>query len=318
MPLASLRQWLLRAHPRHGPTGDERPDSAPPAALAPPSHAAAPAPPSHAAAPEPPAHAPAATRCETRLALQEELWGSGFLAPGAGAEWLRYAAPLGLSPASTLLLLGAAAGGPPRHLATELGAWVCAYEADPDLAELAARRVHRAGDALAKRATVAPWTPHAPALRPRQAHHALAVDALRDAPLEPILSNLSEALKPHGHIMLVETVAPAALDPADPAIAAWARLEARRPALPDPLAVTRALKRLGYDVRVAEDISTRHMRLALAGWRHFVRVLARERPSPDRAAAVVQEAELWTRRLRLMHAGRIRLMRWHAIGGPGV
>jgi hypothetical protein len=28
---------------------------------------------------------------------------------------------------------------------------------------------------------------------------------------------------------------------------------------------------------------------------------------------MVAEAERWTRRLRLMHAGRIRLARWHAI-----
>lgn len=302
MPLAALRHWLSRASPAPAPPPDLAPEAPPDPTL--------PGPPEpHVAAAD-----RAAIRTPPRLAIQEEIWGCGFLNPGAGAELLRYAAPLGLSPASSLLLLGAAAGGPPRHLATELGAWVSAYESDPELVELAARRVHRAGDALAKRASVAAWSPLAPALRPRQAHHALAVEALRDAPLEPILANLSEALKPHGHIMLVETVAPAALDPSDPAIAAWARLEGRRPALPDPLAVTRALKRLGYDVRLAEDISTRHMRLALAGWRHFVRLLARDRPGPERAAAVVQEAELWTRRLRLMHGGRIRLMRWHAIG----
>lgn len=92
----------------------------------------------------------------------------------------------------------------------------------------------------ASTAPATPW-PSAPASVPgprsprpcarAKAHHALAVDALRDAPLEPILANLSEALKPHGHIMLVRVIA-AALDPADPAIAAWARLEGRRPALP--------------------------------------------------------------------------------------
>jgi hypothetical protein len=308
MPLASLLHWLSRGRSRPAEPADlsalalqDSPAQAPPEL---PTHDPdRPASPGHVAIWTPP-----------RIAIEEEIWGPGFLNPGAGGELLRYASPLGLSPASSLLLLGAGAGGPPRHLAIELGAWINAYEADPDLAELAARRVHRAGDALAKRATVAAWSPHVPDLRPRQANHALAVDALRDALLEPILANISAALKPHGHIMLIETVAPAALDPADPALAAWARLEGRRPALPDPLAITRALKRLGYDVRVAEDISIRHMRLALAGWRHFVRILARERPAPERAAAVVLEAELWTRRLRLMHAGRIRLMRWHAIG----
>jgi len=73
------------------------------------------------------------------------------------------------------------------------------------------------------------------------------------------------------------------------------------------------LGRLGFEVRVVEDMSARHMKLAVLGWKRLVRSLAADRPGPARAAAVVAEAELWMRRIRLMHEGRIRMLRWHAI-----
>ena len=299
MTFAALRNWLTRGH--HDPNGTTAPAAAAPPIV-------------HLPTGQLSAWPPA------RLAIEEELWGHGFLTPGGGAEILRLAAPIGLSAASTLLLLGAGAGGPAQILATDLGTWVAAFESDPDLAEIAARRIQRAGAALAKRATVARWDRHDPHFRPRMAHHALLLDAIRAAEPAPILSAIASALKPHGQIVIVETVAPTQLDPDDPAIATWFALEGRTTTLPDPDTITRALTRLGFDIRIVEDISARQMRLAVMGWRHFVRMLARERPTPERAAAVVARAELWTRRIRLMHAGRIRMMRWHAIGpggGPG-
>jgi hypothetical protein len=37
------------------------------------------------------------------------------------------------------------------------------------------------------------------------------------------------------------------------------------------------------------------------------------RPDAPTAAQVVREAELWLYRLRLFRAGRLKLMRWHAV-----
>ena len=45
-----------------------------------------------------------------RIGVAEALWGQGFLFPGGGAEVLRLTAPLGLSAASSLLLIGAGSG----------------------------------------------------------------------------------------------------------------------------------------------------------------------------------------------------------------
>jgi hypothetical protein len=39
------------------------------------------------------------------------------------------------------------------------------------------------------------------------------------------------------------------------------------------------------------------------------------RPTRRQAMRSVQEAELWMLRLRLLQSGKLRLIRWHAIGG---
>lgn len=267
--------------------------------------------------PSPAASAPPGAWTLPRLRLVEALWGEGFLLPGGAEEVLRLAVPLGLSAASSVLLLGVGSGGPSVRLAGDLGVWVRGHEADPFLAEMAARRIQRAGVALAKRATVAPWDPGRPAFDRRAFHHALAVQALRVARPEDALAAMAQAVRPGGQIALLETVAPAPLDPADPAVAAWQRTEPGDAPLPDPARIGTTLERLGFQVRVAEDISQRHMRQAVRGWRLLLRSLATDRPDAAQAALLVAEADRWLRRIRLMRTGRIRMMRWLALERGG-
>ena len=51
------------------------------------------------------------------------------------------------------------------------------------------------------------------------------------------------------------------------------------------------------------------------GWRSAVRAMENVRPSRREAMQYVREAELWLFRLRLFQLGRLRMVRWHAIGG---
>lgn len=255
-----------------------------------------------------------------RIAIADELWGDGNVFPGGEEEVLRLAVPLNLSAASSLLLLGAAAGGPARAVAGGLGAWISGHEADPALAAMASRRLPRAGKVVAKRATVVPWDPQAPVFRRRGFNHALALEALRGVPGQPVpapelLMALAGALQPGGQLVMVDLVATVRLDPQDKLVRSWAEAEGRTPDLPSEAALSAALAGQGFDVRVTEDISVRHMRLAVQSWKRMVRDLAAVRPDRLRAAAVVAEAEVWMRRLKLIHSGQIRLVRWHAMGG---
>jgi len=272
---------------------------------------------------EPEAHAAPAPRPKRlpelpwsapRIELLDQLWGEGCLWPGGTDEVLRVAVPFGLSAASSLLLLGAGSAGPTLRLAGELGVWVTACESDPVLVALAAKRVQRAGVALAKRATVHGFDPSLPAFRPHAFHHALSVEALRGNRPEDIVAELCGAVRPGGQVAIVETMAPAPLDLSDPAVAAWCRLEQRAPPPPGTAWVTETLAAHGFEIRVNEDVTARHVRLAVSGWKHLLRAMKQDRPPPRRAAAMVAEAEYWLRRIHLLRGGQLRVMRWLAIG----
>jgi len=248
-----------------------------------------------------------------RLAVAGALWGDGFLFPGGEVETLRLAKPLGLSAASSLFLLGVGGGGPACSVATHLGVWVSGFEADHDLVDAATDRVARAK--LGRRAQVATWDPAEPAFNRHAYHHGLALEPLRGGKPEPVLAAVADALKPGGQLVLVELVADVPLDPSDPSIRRWAHLERRIPdTLPTETAITRVLGRLGFDVRVTEDVSARHMREALLGWKAAVREMEDSRPARHTASVFVNEAELWLLRMRLFRRGQLRLVRWHAIG----
>jgi hypothetical protein len=251
-----------------------------------------------------------------RIGIAEALWGEGFLSPGGAAETLRLAKPMGLSAASSLVLLGAGSGGPVRSIATSLGVWVSGFEANPRLAALANERSVRAG--LGRRAQVETWDPAAPTFHRHYYHHGIALEPLRGAKPEPTLAALALALKPGGQLVLVELVADTALDAADPTVATWARLEHRPPIAPGELLVTRVLGRLGFDVRIVEDISRRNVQQSVAGWLTAVHAMEDTRPTTHELALLVKEAELWLARDRLLRTGRLRLVRWHAIGRGGI
>jgi hypothetical protein len=115
--------------------------------------------------------------------------------------------------------------------------------------------------------------------------------------------------------VLLETVADTPLDSTDPLVASWQRLDGRRlDRLPSELTITRALGRLGFDVRIVEDISRRHISQSVAGWREAVQGMEQAKPTHREAAQLIKEAELWLLRIRLFRRRALRLVRWHAIG----
>jgi hypothetical protein len=247
-----------------------------------------------------------------RLAAVEALWGDGFNAPGGAAQVLRLSSPLALGADDKLLLLGGGLGGPACAIAQDCGAWVSHYEADPELAALAHTRIGAHG--CADRILVTGWDLDHPDFGVRASNHAVSLEALRGADPVATLNSVACSLRPRSQIVMTEMVTDRLLPASDREFAAWCRLENRLPDLPRGDAITAALTRLGYDVRVVEDVSSAHVSEALAGWRQAVRAMA-QGPSPSAAAAsvVVTEAELWLLRIRVMRRFGFRLLRWHAV-----
>lgn len=250
-----------------------------------------------------------------RLRVNEQLWGTGFVAPGGASETLQLAKPTGISAAGSLLLVGVGSGGPAGAVVRNLGAWVTGRESDPVLLEAA--RTWVSAERVTRKVALTAWDPEAPSFDDRRYHHCVALEPLRRGCAEPILDALAQAVRPGGHLVISGSACEAPLDGDDPTVARWAALDGRNPRLvPTAQAVTRMLGRLGYDVRVVEDITRRHLEQALLGWRLMMAGLREQPAVAGLAPDVVREAELWSLRRRLLQEGRLRMMRWHAISPP--
>ena len=246
-----------------------------------------------------------------RIALAAKLWGEGFILPGGEEETLRTARPMGLSPASSLLLLGCGPGGASRIIASRLGVWVSGFEADPDL--VAAGVTLCAHSGLGKRAQVDFWNPERPDFQHRYFHHAIGLEPMREASPETVLAGIALALRPAGQVSLLKLVAPERVTVADREMTRLIELESRTDAPAAEATISRALGRLGFDVRVAEDVSARHEAHIVRGWKGLVRMLSEQRPGTAEAARLVREGEMWMLRARLLRSERLRFVRWHAI-----
>ena len=84
--------------------------------------------------------------------IAQLVWGDGFNSPGGVAMATELSQPLGLDKSSSMIELGAGMGGDTREIAAATGAYVTAWEIDPELAEEGAVQADVVG--LEKKASV--------------------------------------------------------------------------------------------------------------------------------------------------------------------
>ncbi len=70
---------------------------------------------------------------------------------------------------------------------------------------------------------------------------------------------------------------------------------------------------MGFDVRVAEDLSGSYQRYVLSAWAKLVDGLDREDLTRDFVNIMMVEADFWLRRMRALESGKLRLIRYHGI-----
>lgn len=251
----------------------------------------------------------ATTWHEPRVLVCEAIWGYGLILPGGVEVPLAWLKPLGLNSKMTLLHIGAGLGGVSRAIAKAFGVWVTAIEDEPAFVEGAMELSTMAG--LGKKAPIKLFQPSRPELSAFGKFNAVfAQECLWRMPRRAaLLQEIHDVTRKRGHLVLADYFR----GKKDAAYAAWQGAE-RPPEDLLPLGEVRSqLSELGYDVRVAENVTTAHaaqIEHALAGYCQKLRPDAMDKIM---AGAVLSELERWNRRLVACRAGGLEICRIDAI-----
>jgi len=245
----------------------------------------------------------------TRIEVVEKIWGDGFATPGGSDHIPTLVKPLGLNPAMSILDIGAGLGGSIRSMVQQYGAWTTGLEYNPLLAEAGMERSHKAG--LARQAPIQlfdpesfAWSKRVDAVFSKEAFY-----TIRNK--DGLIDTIEKALKPRGHLLFTDYVVSGSASRGRD-FDSWSKHE---PVEPHPWTVEQyveALQRRGMDIRITEDVSALHEELILNAIQVFVKHL--ETVAPDRATkiTVVEEVELWARRVAALNAG-LRVYRFYAL-----
>lgn len=244
----------------------------------------------------------------TRIEVAERLWGKGFSTPG-GAEHISYLVkPMGLNPAMSALDLSAGLGGASRTMAQQFGCWVTGLESSPPLAKAGMERSHMAG--LDKRAPIEAYDPENFNF-PKRVDGIVYKEGLftvRDK--EQLFDGIEAALKPRGHLLITDYIL--GPKPNRVVVAGWADKEPLEPNLWSLEQMQNAFAQRNLDLRIAEDITDTHRHLILTALQGFTQVLEQYALAHDTKVAVMDEIELWARRVAALDSG-LRCYRFYAL-----
>lgn len=245
-----------------------------------------------------------------RVRVAEKLWGGDFLSPGGVDHITTLVKPFGITSSMSILDLSAGLGGAARAIAEEYKAWVTGMESSAYLAQLAMERSGQKG--LAKQAPIEHYTPNALQL-PRRYDGIFAKEAFFTVDdKEKLLDTIAKAIKPGGQFLFTDYCLPEDASTLPDSLAGWATTEKNEPHLWTPASLKTTLKKRKLDVRTVEDMTETHKTLTLQAMAHFVEHL--DAHALDRATklAVLDEIELWARRISAMDNG-LRVYRFYCM-----
>lgn len=245
----------------------------------------------------------------TRIEVVEKIWGPGFSSPGGDEFIPTIVKPLGLNPAMSVLDIGAGLGGATRAMAKQYGTWVTGVEGNPVLAEAGMFRSQKSG--LARQSPILStdlenftWAKRVDAVFSKETFY-----TVRNK--DRLIDSIEAALKPRGQLLFTDYV----IDPGHARgrdFDSWMHAE---PVEPTPWTVEQyagALAQRNLDIRITEDNTDIHRVLILNAIQELVKHLETVSMDHDTKLAVVEEVEMWARRVAALSSG-LRYYRFYAL-----
>ncbi|WP_207484198.1 SAM-dependent methyltransferase [Arenibaculum pallidiluteum] len=244
-----------------------------------------------------------------RIEVAEKIWGKGFATPG-GDDFLPYLLkPLGLNPKMSVLDLSAGLGGATRLMAKTYGCWVTGLESSPVLAEAAQLRSVAAG--LAKQAPITRYDPETPKLSKRFDCVFSKEFLVFVKNREGITDAIEAAMKPGGQLLFTDYVLETPGVGGAP-LKSWVDHEPMTPYPKTVAEVVNSLQQRNLDIRITEDITDKHRHLVITAIQTLTGFLEKHALDHETKVAVMDEVELWARRVAALQDG-LRCYRFFAL-----
>lgn len=247
------------------------------------------------------------------LVITQQLWGPGFVLPGGPGHVLDLVKHFGVNPAMSLLDLSAGLGGPSRHVSHTFDVYITGLERSPELAQR--------GNALSveqgfgRKVPISAYDPETVKLRPRAFDCAYAqLLTWTVAEKERLIREVARSLKPHGQFTFTDFVLLQG-SPDDPLIQRMREIEPLPPLLWRRNQYLQALSQAGLDCRIAQDVTDQFRSNVVEGWAGMVKTTDLRALPKRHLLAVLDQAELWVRRLSAIENGILGVYRFYAVAG---
>ncbi len=236
--------------------------------------------------------------------VRQWLYGPGFIIPGDADYVLELVKPFHLDPSMTMLDMGCGLGGAARAVSRVFKAYVAGFERDPELARRATEISLAQG--FARHNQLSAYNPETFELRTGFYDHALAREATYQVvQKERFLRVLNQAMKPMGQLILTDFVRDR--DAGDkPELAAWEAMQEPKPQLWTAAQYTDCFKSLGFDLRIANDVTADYRRMVLLAWKNFLERDELRQLRSSQAAPVIDEVERSLRTVAALESGALR------------
>lgn len=249
-----------------------------------------------------------------RIKVAQLLWGDGFTFPGAEEFALALAAPLALGPDSIGLDLGCGLGGGTRAIAKATNAWLDGFDLSMELAKSGAALSREAG--MEKKAAIGFLDAADGSFKPKRYDGVLArnlFSLISDKP--KLLQRVAHGMKPGAKIVVFDW-AIAREDAHGEALDAYRLGEATAPRLSTQAQFVAQLEAAGLKLGGQADMTPEFRAIVLRGWSRIEDIVARGELSAVEGKALMDEAQLWARRLAALDSGDLRTLRFEAFRKP--
>jgi SAM-dependent methyltransferase len=246
-----------------------------------------------------------------RADVAQLIWGKAFCGPGGPEHVISMSKLLALTPEMSIADLGAGLGGPARVLAEHFGVWVTGFETSNYLVTAGNEMSHISG--MARKAPIKHFDINSSEPFERRFDRIYGHGFLSNLKTLPdMINKVSAALKSDGLLLTTDYFARDRKTLTDPDVISWLAAEPHKPNLHS---IDKALKEFEAHklmVRVNEPMTDQYTKLVTDGWKvadQLVAELMEDGEAAQLVPFVLQEAEIWSRRLKIFASGKVAVRR---------